>query len=212
MSEPIAVLGGTFDPIHYGHLRLAWEVSEALHAQVRLIPCRIPAHRHAPIATPEQRCAMLTLALADQGRLIVDDRELRREGPSYAYDTLASLREEFGNERALIFVLGMDAFAGFASWHRWRDIFAIAHLCVVRRPGYRDALDPTMAKEWEKRLASSVSELLIRPGGGIASIEITPLDISASRIRMLIAEGQKPKYLVPEALLDFIEVQGLYKE
>ena len=134
-SAPIGVLGGTFDPIHYGHLRPALELLEALAlAEVRFIPCRLPAHRGAPAITPEQRLELVRLATADQPGFVADDRELRRPGRSYMVDTLASLRQDLG-ETPLCLILGGDAFAALHTWRRWEDLSKLAHFIVMQRPG-----------------------------------------------------------------------------
>src|SRR5210317_2209069 len=123
----IGVFGGTFDPIHFGHLRSALEICESLDLkEIRFIPCRIPPHRGEPVADPMQRMAMVRAALAGQPDMILDDREIKREGPSYMVDTLESLRSEFTTE-PLCLVLGMDAFLGLSSWHRWKDLLTLAH-------------------------------------------------------------------------------------
>src|SRR5579885_3221529 len=135
-TRPLAILGGTFDPVHLGHLRAAWEAGEALDAEVRLIPTNVPPHRPAPVANAQQRAAILRAALTGQDRLKLDTRELDRAGPSYTFDTLTSLREEIGAQRALVVLLGADAFAGLPSWHRWRELLDLAHIAVLTRPGH----------------------------------------------------------------------------
>ncbi|HJT98573.1 MAG TPA: nicotinate-nucleotide adenylyltransferase, partial [Rhodanobacteraceae bacterium] len=135
MERPLAILGGTFDPVHNAHLRVAWEASERLGAEVRLIPANVPPHREPPIANARERAAILRAALKGQDRLVLDERELEREGPSYTIDTLIGLREEIGPERALILLVGADAFLGLSSWHRWGELFDYAHIAVLTRPG-----------------------------------------------------------------------------
>lgn len=122
MSRPLALFGGTFDPVHLGHLRAAWEAAEALEADVHLLPAHVPPHRAQPVASSAQRLALLRAALRGQDRLLVDERELRRRGPSYTVDTLRELRGEIGAQRPLLLLLGADAFAGLPSWHEWRAL------------------------------------------------------------------------------------------
>src|SRR5664279_5297098 len=129
--EPVAILGGTFDPVHYGHLRFADDVRRALHlAEVRLVPAADPPHRRGPAATADHRAAMLTLAAAEFPGLVVDERELRRPGKSYTVPTLEELRREFPG-RPVWLLLGADAFRDLPTWHRWQELFDLAHVIVV---------------------------------------------------------------------------------
>ena len=187
--KPLAIFGGTFDPVHVGHLRVAWEVAEALDAEVRMIPAHDPWHRSEkpPVATAAQRLRMLELALAGQDRLVADGRELRRAGPTYTVDTLVELRQEIGAERPLAVAIGADAFNGIASWHRWRELFDLAHVVVLTRPGHELAFEAEAAGEWYARRAVDTAELLARPAGGVLPLAVTPLEISASLVRGLLA-------------------------
>lgn len=200
--RPLAIFGGTFDPVHLGHLRAAWEAADALDADVRLVPANVPPHRPMPAASAPQRIAMLRAALADQDRLQLDTRELERDGPSYTFDTLTSLRGEVGAERPLVLLLGADAFAGLPSWNRWRELFAFAHLCVLTRPGHSPQLQPELDREIAQRVATSADELRTSANGRVLRVAITPLEISATRIRAQLHEGREPRWLVPDALLD----------
>ncbi|MCE5232662.1 MAG: nicotinate-nucleotide adenylyltransferase [Mizugakiibacter sp.] len=197
----LAVLGGTFDPVHLGHLRAAWEAAEALDAAVRLMPAHVPPHRPPPLASAAQRVAMLRAALAGQSRLALDTREIERSGPSYMVDTLADLRREVGPARPLVLLLGADAFAGLATWHRWRELFALAHLGVLTRPGALPPLPAELETEVAPRRAGAAAALRAAPAGRVLAIAVTALDISASRVRALLAAGHEPRYLVPDALL-----------
>ncbi len=143
MMQPLAILGGTFDPVHNAHLRVAWEAAERLDAEVRLIPANVPPHRDQPVASARERAAILRAALAGQDRLVLDERELRREGPSWTIDTLIELRDEIGAERPLVLLVGADAFLGLPSWHRWGEMFDYAHIGVLTRPGHEIATLPT---------------------------------------------------------------------
>ncbi len=209
--HPIGILGGTFDPIHHGHLRPALEVLEALElAEVRFVPCRIPAHRAAPAVTAEQRLSLVRLAMVDQPGFVADDRELRREGPSYMVDTLVSLREELG-ETPLCLLLGADAFRDLPTWRRWQDLTRWAHLVVMRRPGAAQPLPPVLAEFVAPRAIHDPLALRHDPAGGILFQPVTQLDISATRIRALLARGQSPRYLLPEAVLTAIHDWALYR-
>ena len=207
----IGILGGTFDPIHYGHLRPALEVLDALDlAEVRFIPCRIPAHRATPLITAEQRLALVRLAIVDQVGFVADARELRREGPSYMVDTLASLRADYGDDTPLCLILGSDAFRELPAWHRWRDLGHLAHIVVMQRPGDLPPFPPALEEFMTPRRVYAASALRREPAGGILFQPVTQLHISATRIRILLAHGQSPRYLLPEAVLASIRDQALY--
>lgn len=195
MSEarPLAILGGTFDPIHNGHLRAAWEVAEALDAEVRLVPARTPPHRPPPVADAAGRVALLRAALSGQDRLRIDTRELDRDGPSYSVDTLASLRAEIGPDRPLVLLVGADAFAGLASWHLWRELFTLAHVGVLNRPGVTH--EPSA--ELSAFIADRRAPRPHGPAGRVLDIAITPLDIAATAIRESFAGGNEPRFLMP---------------
>jgi nicotinate-nucleotide adenylyltransferase len=199
--KPLAIFGGTFDPVHIGHLCVAWEASELLDAEVLLMPARVPPHRSAPIASVEQRVAMLRAALVGQSRIRLDLRELERDGPSYTVDTLRDLRAEHG-DRPLVLLMGADAFAGLAQWHQWRELFGLAHIGVLSRPEVTPELPGELAGLLAERRTESLDALRDVPAGRIAELAVTPLAISATRIRSLLAAGRLPRYLLPPALLE----------
>lgn len=206
----IGVFGGTFDPVHYGHLRPLLEVRQALALdEVRLIPCRIPPHREAPGATAEQRLAMLEVAVAGVPGFRVDTLELEREGPSYMVDTLAQLRDEVG-DKPLCLILGQDAFAGLESWHEWRRLVELAHIVVTRRPGSDFPRSGELGAMVEQRRAAGADMLRERPAGLIWFQEVTQLDISATSIRESLRQGRDVRFLMPEPVRIYIEAQGLY--
>lgn len=208
----LGIYGGTFDPIHYGHLRTAVEVKEALELdELRFLPCRLPPHRDTPGAEPELRALMLDLALQQAGPgFAVDRRELKREGPSYMVDTLTSLKHEVP-DRTLCLIVGLDAFGGFPSWHRWRELFGLAHVVVLRRPGGQEqALDQTLAGIVKEKKAETVEDLRSSMAGRVLFVEVTQLAISATGIRRLIAEGRSPRFLLPDPVLALISSRKLY--
>ncbi|MDG4554735.1 MAG: nicotinate-nucleotide adenylyltransferase [Candidatus Competibacter sp.] len=208
--RPIGILGGTFDPIHDGHLRPALEVLEALDlAEIRFVPCRIPAHRDSPQITAEQRLALVRLATAGQAGFAVDDRELRREGASYMVDTLASLREDLG-DIPLYLIVGADAFRELHTWHRWRELGQFAHVVVMQRPGPPKPFAPVLEEFVAPRMADAAA-LRRQPAGLILFQPVTQLDISATHIRALLARGQSPRFLLPEAVLACIHERALYR-
>ncbi len=209
--KPLALFGGTFDPIHIGHLSVAWEASELLDAEVRLMPASVPPHRSAPTATAEQRVEMLRAALRGQSRLTLDTRELDRSGPSYTIDTLEEFRKEFG-DRPLVLLLGADAFAGLRSWQRWRDLLDVAHIGVINRPG----VDTFLSVELERAVAPLRTDdpavVRSQPAGRVIELTVTPLEISATRIRELLAAGRDPRYLLPAGLFDDPSLLAPYRE
>ena len=208
----IGIYGGTFDPVHYGHLRTALEVQETLGlAELRLVPCQIPPHRGEPGARPDQRLAMLHAALTDAPPgLSIDPRELERPGPYYMVDTLASLRRELHEGQPLVLIVGLDAYLGLPRWRHWERLFELAHVAVMRRPGFEPQWPPELAREQNLRLTPRAADLGGRPAGLIHCVTVTQLDISASRIRALIASGRSARYLTPHGVLDLIGRWGLY--
>lgn len=206
----IGIFGGTFDPVHFGHLRPALEVARALGmAQVRFIPCFIPPHRDAPGATAAQRLRMLQLALDGVAEFSIDERELKRGGPSYMVDTLASLRQELGDEPVAL-ILGRDAFAGLASWHRWRAVLELAHIVVLERPGAALPQEGPVAGLLARHGVDDPAALHRCQAGRIWPQVVTQLDISATLVRRAVAAGAGCRFLTPEPVRDYIEAQGLY--
>ncbi|MDO9164253.1 MAG: nicotinate-nucleotide adenylyltransferase [Methylococcaceae bacterium] len=204
----IGIFGGTFDPVHYGHLRSALEVKELFGLdEVRLIPCYQPPHRDQPKASATMRLQMLQQAINHEPGLVVDSRELNRTGPSYMVDTLKSLREEFSEQTLLLFI-GSDAFENLTSWHRWQQLFDYAHLVVLTRPGYAIKL---LDSFFNPRLANAKTELSKTPAGSIFFQPVTQLDISATAIRNMIALKQSPRFLLPDAVIEYIQQHQLYQ-
>lgn len=208
----IGILGGTFDPIHYGHLRTALDVQQALGLeQVRFIPLRDPPHRDKPRLAAGERLALLREGVRGQAGFVVDDRELHREGPSYTLDTLASLRQELGSSSSLCLLLGQDAFLGFPEWHRPREILESAHLVVMRRPHTPPPQRPDLEALMVGREVQDPARLRQAPGGLLFWVQVTQLAISATRIRGMLAQGLSPRFLLPDAVLQRIWQHGLYR-
>jgi nicotinate-nucleotide adenylyltransferase len=227
--EPIGILGGTFDPVHYGHLRLAEEAADALALdRVVLIPAALPNLRARPGTEAQHRLAMTRLAAADNPRLAVDDRELEREGVSYTVDTLAELRAEVGTRNPLWLILGADAFLRLPAWSRWLQLFDLAHVAVATRPGYplEEAVNrsPQLAAEWNRRIVSlpgspppragaSVGAVVPLSGasaGAITQLPIPLLEISATDLRARMSRGASVRYLLPRPVIDYIAAHRLY--
>jgi nicotinate-nucleotide adenylyltransferase len=210
LNPAVGILGGTFDPIHFGHLRLALELREALQlAEVRLIPNRAPPHRAAPLASGEQRAAWIARALEGASGLVLDRRELARDGPSYTVDTLRALRAELPHA-PLCLILGVDAFAGFLSWREPREILALAHLVLVPRPDTRVLLGLELSNLLAER-AQPAAGLRSALAGAIHECAVTPLAISSQQIRALAAAGRSARYLLPDAVWTEIERAGIYR-
>ena len=208
--KPLAIFGGTFDPVHQGHLSVAWEASELLDAEVCLMPASVPPHRPVPIASASQRVAMLRAALRGQSRLTLDTRELERDGPSYTIDTLIELRAEQG-ARPLVLLIGADAFAGLPGWHRWRELFDLAHVGVLSRPGVAAALPDELQREIADRRIDAEAAWRKVSAGNVIDLAVTPLEISATRIRELLASGREPRYLLPAGLFDDFDLLSPYR-
>lgn len=203
----IGIFGGTFDPIHYGHLRPAQEAMQKLAlAELRLIPAATPPHRPPPQASAAQRLAMVELAIRDFPGLRVDDRELQRGGLSYTVLTLESLRAEFGNT-PLCLLLGADQFRSFETWHRWQEIPALAHLVVLNRPGATAGSLPAWARGRE---CADFYVMREASAGRLAFLSVSPQDISATRIRAALVRGESVQGLLPEAVLDYIRINQVY--
>jgi nicotinate-nucleotide adenylyltransferase len=220
-GAPLGIFGGTFDPIHIAHLRLAQEALDACGlGAVRFVPAGQPPHRGQPGATSTDRLAMARLALAGRTQFELDEAEVLSEAPSYTVPTLERLRTQFGTARPLVLLLGVDAFLGLPGWHRWRELFDLAHIAVATRPGHvmdftsgdakNHAARAALSSEFSARLAPSPDALSAAPAGRISHFDMTPLDISATAIRTILSTGKSPRFLVPDSVLDYIEANQLY--
>jgi len=217
-SAPIGILGGTFDPIHHGHLRIAQEALEQCDlAQVRFLPCGTPPHRAAPQASAKMRWEMVRLALNGHPDFLVDVREVFRTDPCYTVDTLSALRAELGAQRPLCLILGGDAFLQLHTWHEWKRLFALAHIVVLQRAGgqplgnaMKDA-DAALQAEYRARLAPGALALHESPAGSIFVADMPALEISSTDIRRRCANGKSIRYLVPDAVANYINTNPLYR-
>ncbi|HVC37215.1 MAG TPA: nicotinate-nucleotide adenylyltransferase [Gammaproteobacteria bacterium] len=200
----IGIFGGSFDPIHFGHLRPALEILDVLSLdEIRFIPAGQPPHRQAPAAAASLRLQMVKAAVAMEPRFLVDEREIKRSAPSYSVDTLAELRRELPSD-ALALLVGMDAFLGFPGWHQWRMIFDYAHVIVAHRPGWVLQSGGELVDLIHQRQAMSAPELWSTKAGRILLQPVTQLEISSTLVRASIAAGGDPRYLVPETVRELI--------
>ena len=211
----IGLLGGTFDPIHFGHLRLATELAEAFRLdQVLFVPAGLPYHRgRAAHATNEQRLTMLKLATARDARFDLDERELRRAGNTYTYDTLAEIRRERGPDTSLVFLTGTDTFAKIDTWHRWQELFDLAHFGVAIRADdaqWASKGPGAFPRDAWPRITLNLREMLAAPAGKVMTYAMTPLAISSTGIRDLAAEGRSIRYLTPDPVVEYIRTHQLY--
>lgn len=210
-QQAVGIFGGSFDPIHFGHLRAALELALIFDlTDVRLIPNGQPPHRDAAFASPAQRGAMLELALNNAAPLTLDRCELDRTGPSYSIDTLHALRSELGNITPLIMGVGADAFQQLASWERGHELIECAHIAVLTRPGAPLESNIDAKLPFTASWVTEPARLSEQPSGLLCKLEMTPLAISSTRIRQQIAAGWSPRYLVPASVCDYIEQHQLY--
>ncbi|MGE5028023.1 MAG: nicotinate-nucleotide adenylyltransferase [Betaproteobacteria bacterium] len=217
LASLTGILGGTFDPVHFGHLRLAQELAEGLGlGEVRFIPAGLPPHRMPPFASPPHRLEMVRLALAGNPLFTLDEREIAKPTPCYTVETLLDLRRELGVAQPLCLFMGADAFLGLNTWHRWRELFDLAHIAVVQRPGVTGlaraaaTMPADLRDELNRRLVNEPEALRGAPAGAVIVQPVTALDISATQIRQALMAGRNPRYLLPDAVLDYIRKNGLY--
>ncbi len=209
--QRIGILGGTFDPVHIGHLRGALEVAEMFGLdEVRLVPNFRPPHRETPNSSAQHRLAMVRLAVDDLPLLAVDARELERDEPSYTIDTLESLRSELAADDQLFLILGWDAFCGLPGWHRWDELLEHCHVLVMQRPD-ADSEAPEALRDLLAARSVSDPQALTGSGGQISFVWQAPLGVSATRIRQFLASGRSVRFLVPDSVLAYINAHGLYR-
>ena len=208
---PLGIFGGTFDPIHYGHLRTAFEMLESLRFdQVSFMPCGDPPHRGSPHAKSSLRLAMVEAATRGQAGFRVDNREMLRDGPSYSVDTLSALRAEFPH-RSIALIIGMDAFLNLPKWHKWQEILLLAHIVVAHRPGWRAPDLGPLGDMLASCGTHRIDDLHETPSGHIFVHDVTQLEISSTEIRALVAAGRDPRFLMPEEVWDVIKQSGCYQ-
>ncbi|WP_251358332.1 nicotinate-nucleotide adenylyltransferase [Kangiella sp. TOML190] len=212
-SDLHIILGGTFDPVHFGHLRMAQEMlNQFPQARISLLPAAYPPHRIEPAATPQQRIEMLQLVLEPIPELAIDSRELKREAPSYSVVTLEQIRTEIGADASLVFLMGTDAFAKLDSWYQWQQLLQLTNILVIGRPSSEL---PTQGAVADLYLASAVKDfkqISDFSHGKIGFYQMPQLDISSTYIRKQIKCGKSPRFLVPDVILSYIETHGLYRE
>lgn len=213
MPDLYAVYGGTFDPIHFGHLRPVEALAGIVGLQqVTIMPNNVPPHRPQPDASSEQRRDMVKLAIGDRPLFRLDERELQRATPSWTVETLETLRRELGPQRPLAFIIGQDSLLGLPGWHRYQELMTLCHLLVCRRPGYAPEMPDTDNRAWLNRhLTDSVDELHRLPAGRIFMADTPLWDISATEIRQRLAARRDCEELLPGPVLDYINQAGLYR-
>lgn len=214
MKEPRGLMGGTFDPVHYAHLRLAEEAADRLALdRVRWIPSGAPGHRAAPRTPAAHRLAMVRTAIAGNPRFELDDTEAAGTSPGFTIDTLRRLRREFGADVPLVFIIGADQLHAFHTWRAWRELLDLAHFAVSERPGFAlapEALHPEVASEWSRRRGGP-ERLCAAPAGAMVAFPLTQLAISASDIRRRLAASESARYLLPPEVLAYIAAHDLYR-
>lgn len=208
--RPIGIFGGTFDPIHYGHLRSAYELLQDLRlAEVRFVPSAEPPHRGSTFAPAELRLRMVEVALAGQAGFVVDDSEFHRTGPSYTVDTLAQFRTEHG-DASLCLIMGTDAYLGLTTWHHWQEILGLAHIVVAHRPGWRIPDAGDLGALLVEHGTTVIDDLHEAACGRILHHAVTQLEIASTEIRALVAAGKDPRFLMPDGVRDLIVESRCY--
>jgi nicotinate-nucleotide adenylyltransferase len=211
LESGLAVFGGTFDPIHNGHLASAKAIRKLLGTRtLKLVPSFLPPHREAPGSTAEQRLAMIEIAVAEDNGLEVDDRELVRQGISYTIETLDSFRAELGKVQPLYFVLGFDAYCLLYEWKQWQQLTQRCHLVVLTRPGFQGEIPVEIAAWAEDKIVEAPGSLKELSHGGIVYTTLVQVEVSATELRVSFGEGRRPTGKMPEKVIDYAIKHGLY--
>ena len=215
-SPLVGIFGGTFDPIHYGHLRIAEEIVETVGLQkMYFVPAGMPRLRYSPVASSQHRVEIVRLAIQKNPDFVLDEREIYRDGVSYSIDTVREFKQEFGEEIRLCLVLGADAFIKLPEWNNWKELFNLCHFIVSTRPGYsltliKELLSKELREECSQRWVSNTESLRKDTSGLIFIASTTMLDISATSIRAHIAAGRSVRHLVPSVTVNYISENKLY--
>ncbi len=208
-TDAIGIFGGTFDPIHYGHLRTGLDVAEQLClSSVRFVPCARPPHRAPPLASPQQRLRLIECAVLKSKQFVTDDREINRQGASYTIDTLIDMRAEF-SQSPLYLLIGSDVFLQIHTWDNWQQLLDLTHIVVVTRPGKQWVMQQGLSSWYHHHLAVKTDNRLL--AGRIWPVTVTQLELSATAIRNKIAQGSSVQYLLPDAVIELIDEFGLYQ-
>lgn len=211
INAPIGILGGTFDPIHLGHTQLAQTILEQLNlAEIRFIPNYQPPHRNLPVASADQRLALVKIALKDNPKFIADDREIKRQGISYTIDTLKSLRKDFP-DTPLCWIMGLDELVKLNTWHRWQELIQYVNFIIVNRPNINLELPIEIKELFQKHVTPNHQELHQHLSGKIFQLQIPPFAISATEIRKQLSQHQKPENVLAEKVYDHIKKEQLYE-
>lgn len=211
----VGIFGGTFNPIHFGHLRMAQELADGLGMdEVKFIPSANPPHKDSVTVSAEHRAAMVEIAIADNPLFTLDQCELEREGASYTIDTLINLRHALGKETALCLMMGSDAFVNLNTWHRWHELLDYAHIILVQRPNPTQPqaqLNEELQTLMHDHYTEQVSDLSNKSAGLINMQTISAHDISATNIRSLLKNSQSVRYLLPSEVTEYIQQHQLYQ-
>lgn len=210
-SKAIGLFGGSFDPVHIGHLRVAEDIRQQLNLQqIHWIPCGTPPHRSQNLAAAEHRTAMVQLAIQDNPHFQLNDIELRRQGPSYMVDTLEQMAKDEDTVQCKCLIIGSDAFSQFHTWKRWQRILDLVNLVVMARPKRELVISPELEDQVKNRIIKQPEKVHDSAAGKIVFLPVTQLEISATYIRQLIHQGQSVRYLVPDEVLHYIGQHKLY--
>lgn len=210
-SAALGIFGGTFDPIHVGHLRGAIDCRDLLGLeQVHFLPAALPPLKATPGVSAEHRAAMVEIAIADLPGFSVDRREIDRPGMSYSIDTVREIRREAGASKPLVFIMGLDSLRTLHRWRDWQDLLAEVNIAVLKRPGYTASLDPEVSR-WLEAHSVPATQLLQHPKGNVAILEQPGLEVSSTAVRAAMGRGRTPRFLLPEPVLEYIALHGLYR-